>query len=150
PRGLKRNECKTRSGYGSLLLWPLRGLRDLLLARNQTFEMQHVVIRHSRSRKALLKNFATPFSAQLRHPSNGCYGILRSFHNEACVTLLHYFGNRAVAIGYDRRAARHRLNHHQPERLRPVDRKEQRICIAEEFIFLPLPNLTNEFHERTT
>src|SRR5207247_6787451 len=57
PRELKRNECKTRSGYESLLLWPLRGLRNFLVSRNEALELLHVVIRHSRNRKALLKHF---------------------------------------------------------------------------------------------
>jgi hypothetical protein len=66
------------------------------------------------------------------------------------MTLLHKLGNRAAAIGDDGRAARHRLNHHQPERLRPVDRKKQCIRIAQEFIFLDIADLAYEFHERIT
>ena len=58
------------------------------------------------------------------------------------------FGNRAAAIRNDGRAAGHRLNHHQPERLRPVDRKQQHIRIAQELIFLSFADLANELHER--
>src|SRR6266704_101012 len=80
--------------------------------------------------------------------SHRFYRILQAFHDEAVMTMLHKYGNRAAAIGDNRRAAGHRLNHHQPERLRPVDRKQQRIRIAQELIFLPFADLANELHER--
>src|SRR4029453_10124324 len=98
--------------YESLLPWPLRGLRDLLVASNQAFELLHVVIRHSRSRKALFKHFTTPFSAQLSCLSHRVYRIFQAFNDEAGMTLLHKLGNRAAAIGDDGCAAGHRLNHH--------------------------------------
>ncbi len=40
--------------------------------------------------------------------------------------------HRAAVVGDDRRTARHRLDHHQPERLRPVDRHQQRNRAAQE------------------
>src|SRR4029453_1878473 len=43
-RGLKRNECKTRSGYESLLPWPLCGLRNFLVSHNEALELLHVVM----------------------------------------------------------------------------------------------------------
>src|SRR5262249_24502764 len=143
-------ECKTRSGYELLLPWPLGGLRHFLASGNQAFVLLHVVVRHSRSRKALLKDFATPFSAQLNYISDRFYCIFQAVHNEACVSLLHYFGNRATAISNDRCTTSHRLNHHQPEWLRPVDRKQQRISVAQEFIFFAVADLAYKFHESIT
>jgi hypothetical protein len=107
-------------------------------------------MRHPRSGKALLKHFATLFSAQLRYSSDRFYRVFQTFNDETGLTRLHKLRDRAAAIGNDRRAAGHCLNHHQPKRLRPVDRKQQRIRIAEEFIFLLVADLAYEFHKRIT
>jgi hypothetical protein len=46
-----------------------------------------------------------------------------------------------------RRSSRHRFNHDEPERLRPVDRKQQRARFAEKFAFLGFVDFTYEFDE---
>src|SRR5581483_9193264 len=43
-----------------------------------------------------------------------------------------------------RRAARHGLDHHQPEGFRPIDGKEQRVSVAEKVALLLLPDLADE------
>ena len=51
-----------------------------------------------------------------------------------------------MPVGDDRRPARHRLDHHQPERLRPVDREEQRAGAAKEVGLLVGTDLADELH----
>ena len=50
--------------------------------------------------------------------------------------------------GHDRGAARHGLDHHQPERLRPVDRKQQRLGVAQELGFLVVADLADILDQR--
>src|SRR5215472_18814811 len=104
-------------------------------------------MRHSRRRKALLKHFPTPFPAQFSYSADCLDRILHAFNDEAGGTRLHKLGDRATAIRNDGRAAGHRLNHYQAEWLRPVDRKQQRVRIAQEFTFLDVADLAYEFHE---
>src|SRR5882757_11529085 len=55
---------------------------------------------------------------------------------------------RATAIGNHRRAARHRLDHHQAERLGPVDRHEQRPRPAQEFGLVRIADLADVLDAR--
>ena len=60
--------------------------------------------------------------------------------------ILHDFRNRAFAEGQHRRAARHRLDHDETERLRPVDREQQGERLAEKFALGGLVDLADEFN----
>src|SRR5262249_14008057 len=46
-----------------------------------------------------------------------------------------------------RGTASHCLNHYQPKRFRPIDREEQRVCIAQKFFFLASPDFPDEFDQ---
>jgi hypothetical protein len=50
--------------------------------------------------------------------------------------ILNQFRRRAAIERNNRRAASHGFDHDEPERLRPVDRDDQRHCAAEEMRFL--------------
>ena len=50
--------------------------------------------------------------------------------------VLHNLLDRAAGECDDRRAARHRLDHHQPERLLPLNREQQRPRVSEQRILL--------------
>ena len=50
--------------------------------------------------------------------------------------VFHDFFDRAAREGEDRRAARHRLDHDEPERLLPLDREEHRPGSREQRILL--------------
>ena len=58
------------------------------------------------------------------------------------------FRHRAAPEGKHRRAACHGLDHDQPERLRPVDRKEQRPRLAQKFALAALVDLSDELDAR--
>ena len=46
-------------------------------------------------------------------------------------TVIDDFRHGAAIPRDDRRSAGHRLDHHEPERLRPVDREQQCACVAQ-------------------
>ena len=53
-------------------------------------------------------------------------------HDEAGHAVVDHLGHRAAVERDHRRAAGHRLDHHQAERLRPVDREQQRVGARQE------------------
>src|SRR5690348_2044259 len=57
---------------------------------------------------------------------------LQAVDDAAGDAILQHLRDRAAVPGDDRGSAGHRLDHHQAERLRPVDREQQRRGIAEE------------------
>ncbi len=59
--------------------------------------------------------------------------------------VVDHFGHRAAIERDDRRAAGHGLDHHQAERLRPIDRNEQHDGAAQEFRFLLVGDLADIF-----
>src|SRR5512133_3520507 len=60
--------------------------------------------------------------------------------------VLDDFGYRSAAVRDHRRAARHGLDHHEAERLGPVDRKHERPRATEERLLLVLPDLADDLH----
>ena len=58
--------------------------------------------------------------------------------------MLDHLGDRAVTRGDHRRPARHRLDHHQAERLLPLDREERRPRVLEQLDLLPVVDLAEE------
>src|SRR5207244_8429969 len=53
---------------------------------------------------------------------------------EADLSVAHDLGNGAAWAGHHRRPARERLDHRQPERLGPVDRKSTRLNSSHQII----------------
>ena len=62
--------------------------------------------------------------------------------------VLEHLGHRARRHGDDRGAACHRLDHDQPERLRPVDREKERGRVPEELGLVLIADLADELDER--
>ena len=57
------------------------------------------------------------------------------------------FRHGPVGPSDHRRSSRHGFDHDEPERLRPVDRKQKRTRIAEKFAFLGFADFADEFDE---
>ena len=62
--------------------------------------------------------------------------------------LVDDFRNGTMAESKDGRAARHGLDHHQAERLRPIDREQERLRLAQEFGLAALIDLADELDPR--
>ena len=77
--------------------------------------------------------------------SIACVEIVADETRDAVVEDL---GNRAAANGHDRRATGERLDHHQAERLGPVDREQQRPGATEKRALLRLGDLAAVLDER--
>jgi hypothetical protein len=73
--------------------------------------------------------------------------ISRFSADEAADALIDDLGHRAPAEGEHRRAVGHGFDHDQPERLRPVDREQQRRGIPEKFPFSVLADFTDELDQ---
>ena len=58
--------------------------------------------------------------------------LVELVHDEAGDAVVHDLGHRALPHRHDGRAAGHRLDHHQPERLRPGDGEEERVRVREQ------------------
>ena len=76
-------------------------------------------------------------------PVDGADGALFILHDKAGHAVVDDLGDRTAIECDDRRSARHGLDHDKAERLRPIDRKQQRGCTAQEFRLLAIGDLTN-------
>src|ERR1700712_630092 len=80
---------------------------------------------HPAGRESLLEPGADYPSVETRKVADSFHGIFLAIDDEARHAVLDHFRNGAGAVSDHRRPARHRLDHHQTERLGPVDRKQQ-------------------------
>src|SRR5258707_3342442 len=104
-----------------------------------------IVLRHAGGREALLEALAHQAAVETRHAPERRHRRVDRVDDEAGAAVFDQFGHRAVRPGDHRRAAGHRLDHGEAERLGPVDRKEQRRGIAQERRLLRLGQLAHEF-----
>src|SRR6185503_7060682 len=70
------------------------------------------------------------------------------FDDEAGEAGVDDLRDRTAVIGYNRRAAGHGFDHHEAERLRPVDRYQKADRATEEIGFLAVADLADEFDQR--
>src|ERR1051326_155834 len=84
-----------------------------------------IVFGHASREEAHVKGGAHLEPVQITYAAQCSYGLVIAVDNEAGCFVFKYLGDRAAAKGHYRRAARHRLNHHQPERLWPIDREKE-------------------------
>ena len=107
-----------------------------------------VAPRHCQRGVTLLEDAATAaaidFSNRARR--GDCAGLV--VHDESCNAVFHDFADGPAAIGDDGRSAGKSFDHHQAERLRPVDREQQRSRIANEVVLLVLTDLAGEVDQR--
>ena len=103
-----------------------------------------IVVCHALDRESALERRPDLGTVEYGQPAYGRRRLRLVVDNKARDALIDNLGYRARPEGYDRRAAGHRFDHHQPERLGPVDREEQRQRVAKEFRLLRFVDLTHE------
>ena len=104
-----------------------------------------IILRHAARGEALLETAADFFARQMAEPVDGADGAVDVLDDEAGEAVVDDFRHRAAIERDDRRAAGHGLDHDQAERLRPVDRHQQRDRAAQEFRLLLVGDLADEF-----
>ena len=85
---------------------------------------------------------------QIIQLTNGLYRVRDVIHHETRFPMLENFGDRTVAPCDHRRTACQGFDHDQSERLRPIDRKQQRSRVAQQFILFAAADLTDKLDER--
>src|SRR6201993_5570665 len=78
-----------------------------------------------------------------------CTASSRGGDNPPRLSFVDKLRDRAAAEGENRRAARHALDHHEPEGPRPVDRKQQGRRLPKKLGLFALIDLADEFHARS-
>ena len=135
-----------RSGRGAAAI--RRRFRDL--PRQSAIDVQ-VVVGHAGGVEPLLERLAAvvPARAIATRPTASTASSTLSTTKPVTPSSID-LGHRAAAQGDDRRAARHRLDHHQAERLRPVDREQQGVGVAEEVVLRRAADLADELDQGAT
>jgi hypothetical protein len=98
----------------------------------QSFVQRHVPPSHRLGREPFLETQTNAFSIQTVDAEDGVGGLVVVANDEPRDAGIDHLGHRTAGIGHDRRAAGHGLDHHQSERLRPVDREQQGVGPAQE------------------
>jgi hypothetical protein len=107
-----------------------------------------IVRGHARGRKSLLEPPPDSVTIERKHPRQHPQRLIHCVNNGARDALVDDFRNRTPAECKDTCAARHRLDHHQAERLRPIDREQKRQRLAQEFRLAALIDLADELDPR--
>src|SRR3954453_799296 len=108
----------------------------------------HVVARHARGREPPLERCPAAAAGDFVQPVHGRDRLFDRGNHESALPLVQDLGHRAAAEGDDGGAAGHGLDHHQPERLRPVDGEEHGTGIAQETLLHRLADLPYEIDLR--
>ena len=118
------------------------GLSPLATAIDR-HERSHVPCARPRTASSKRRRTAASIQSQERtHPKER---FVDAVDHVAGYPIVDHFGHRAVPERQNGRAAGHRLDHDQAEWLRPVDGKEQRPGIAEEFAFAAFVDFADVF-----
>ena len=104
-----------------------------------------IVFRHPCGGKALFETLTHLFPIERNDARQRRDRLFHGFDDGAGDAVLDDLRHRAAAKSQDRRAAGHRLDHGEPERLRPVDREQQRLRVAQELRLLVVVDLADEF-----
>src|SRR6202047_736925 len=86
---------------------------------------REIVFRHPGGGEALFKTAPHASAAERENARQRVHRLINAIDDRAGNTRLHDFFDRAAAEGENRRAASHGLDHHQSERLRPVNREQE-------------------------
>src|SRR5664280_298528 len=108
----------------------------------------HIFPSHPLGGEAAVEFSAYLSSIQAFCPSDCRHCFLDCVDNKSGDTLRHDLGNRAAPECNHRRATRHGFDHDQPERLRPVDRKQQGGGTTKEVFFVAFIDLSDELDVR--
>src|SRR5690606_11000243 len=95
-----------------------------------------VISGHPSCGEPFLEVAAAPVPVNLLNPFGSSHRLLQISHDEAAHSVLHDLRYRSVLVGDHRSATSYGLNHHQPERLGPIDCKEQCYGILQELLLL--------------
>src|ERR1019366_1109439 len=104
----------------------------------------HIFPSHPLGGEAAVEFSAYLSSIQACCPSDCRHCFLNCVDNKSGDTLRHDLGNRVAPECNHRRATRHGFDHNQPERLRPVDRKQQGGGPTKEAFFVAFTDLSDE------
>src|SRR5262245_42922039 len=104
----------------------------------------HVVLRHPPCGEALLEPLSDPAAVEATDTADGFDGLRLGVYDEASDPVFDDLSYRSAWPRDDGGPAGHRFDHHQSERLRPVDRKQQGRGVAKEGLLLPVVHLANE------
>src|ERR1017187_9920101 len=132
PRAPRRPRARARGGWTRLHQPPV----DV-----------DVVPHHARRVEAGVECPPARAAVERRDSRDGPGRLLDAFDDEARHAVLEDLRNRAVPPRDDGRSTGERLDHHQPERLGPVDREEQRGGVPEELLLVASADLADVLHE---
>src|SRR5262245_9068294 len=136
---------------GPALSVPGEGLVDadsVHPARDQSAVDGQIVAGHPTRTEPLVEHLSDRPPAQLGGLLNSANRVVEIINHKTCDPVINHFRDRPAAVSNHRRAARHRLDHDQPERFRPVDREQQRPSVPQKLVLLALADLTDIFHQR--
>ena len=102
---------------------------------------RYVVLGHPLGGEALLKARADRGAIQPVQVGHGGARPGNVLDDPARPAVIEYLRDRAAAISDHRGATSHRLDHHEPERLWPVDREQQAHSVAQERRLVPIADL---------
>src|SRR5262249_28193694 len=83
---------------------------------------------------------------ELAEPSDHPNRVFHAVDDEAGHAVLQNLRHRPAPERDHRRTAGHRLDHHQPERLGPIDGKEEGVGAAEKGFLLPVVHLGDKLY----
>src|SRR4051794_38791811 len=108
----------------------------------------YVVPRHAGRTEALIKDLADALSAHRGHLLESGDSFIYAVDDKAVGAIFDDFGNGAAGEGYNGRAAAHRLNHREAERLGPVYGEEEGKGVAQELVLFGLAYLADVLNQR--
>src|ERR1700680_1560791 len=97
-------------------------LRYGRLLEQRTVE-RDIIRGHARGGESLLEPSPNSVAIERKYLRQHPHRLIHRINDGACDTLVDDFRNGTLAERKDGCAARHRLDHHQAERLRPIDRE---------------------------
>ena len=121
------NDTRRRSGCRRSRRRRRRRRRELRRARREDVAVDAlVVVDHAHVAEPRLEDAPAGCTIDRVDPAHRLDHRCLVVADEARYPVLHHLGNRAAPARDHRRAAGERFDHHQSERLRPVNREEQR------------------------
>src|SRR5690349_4470111 len=100
--------------------------------------------RHADGVVALLEHGSAIVAAELTEAPHCAHRLVQAVHDEPGDSVLDDLAHRAVAPGHDGGATGHGLNHHEAERLGPVDREKQGERLTKEPVLVGPTDLADE------
>src|SRR5947207_13838752 len=137
-----------RSGASAALFGAAHQLDTRLCGVHQAAIGGEIVERHPARGESRLELFADCISAQAGKAIDRGDRADFVLHDKAGKPVIDDLRDRATDVGNDRGAARHRFDHDEAERLRPVDRDQPSDRAAQKLRFFGIPDLADRFDNR--